>query len=80
MIIGKKDKEYVRDLEYEVDRFEISLAKQTIRYLHDECNLTYTEIANKLNCSQQYINNIALGNVRVKNDTFINLLSRLFEK
>ena len=75
MILGRKDKERVAALEREATIQATNFFKQ----LHDDHNITYTAIADKLEVSQQYVNDIALGKKTVKNKTFYKLLARLFE-
>lgn len=79
MIIGKKDKQHVIKLEQAINEHTKDFAKEFLSYLHKECDLSYTEIAKELECSQQYINNLALGRMRVSNEKFFSLLSKMFK-
>lgn len=75
MILGRKDKERVATLERDASIQATNFFKQ----LHDDHNITYTAIAEKLEVSQQYVNDIALGKKKIKNRTFYKLLAKLFD-
>ena len=79
MIIGKKDKAYVAELEKKAEAPTICYAKDLINYLHDACGITYDRIGKKLSLSQQYINDIANGKKKVSNEKHYETLSILFK-
>ena len=76
MILGKKDRSYVRQLE---EKATIGYAKDLFNYLHDVCGITYDRIGKKFGVSQQYVNDIANGKKTVKNETHYKLIANLFK-
>jgi len=83
MILGKKDKNYVKSLEAEIKDLkhrENHTAVRLLNYLHDETGFSYGRIASVLGVSQQYINNLCLGKIRAKDESIYKMMSKLFQE
>lgn len=80
MVLGKKDKDHVAELEKQARDHKSAFAREFILYLHEEYEATYKDIADLFGCSQQYVNNIALGKQQLKNETFFDTLIEILDK
>ena len=79
MILGKKDRAYVADLEAKVKEPTICYAKELFNYLHDVEGITYHRIGKRLGFSQQYVNDIANGKKKVTNAKHYAAIANLFK-
>lgn len=83
MILGKKDKKRVFELQTELHTLKKEQDYQAVKflnYLHDELGISYNSIAKTLGISQQYVNSICLGRSKVKNESLYKIMSKLFIK
>ena len=84
MIIGKKDKQYVEELKLDrklaEDHYAKGMAQDFISYMHNEYDISYSDIGKCLGFSQQHANNLALGNTAIKNEKFFDTIIKVLLK